>query len=69
MASGKERYSYLGPVGTFTWEALGQVSGAETGEWVSVNNVGEALDDVDPDLGAFRVRLGKRGQIVLVRPH
>jgi tyrosyl-tRNA synthetase len=27
------------------------------------------LDDVDPDLGAFRVRLGKRGQIVLVRPH
>jgi prephenate dehydratase len=46
VASGKERYSYLGPVGTFTWEALGQVSGAETGEWVSVNNVGEALDDV-----------------------
>lgn len=46
MASGIERYSYLGPVGTFTWEALGQVSGAEKGEWVSVNNVGEALDDV-----------------------
>jgi prephenate dehydratase len=41
-----ERYSYLGPVGTFTWEALGQVEGADTGEWVSVNNVGEALDDV-----------------------
>ncbi|MDP2763203.1 MAG: S4 domain-containing protein, partial [Brevundimonas sp.] len=28
-----------------------------------------ALEDVDPELGAFRVRLGKRGQIVLVRPH
>ncbi len=46
MASGEKRYSYLGPVGTFTWEALGQVPGAEKGEWVSVNNVGEALDDV-----------------------
>ena len=46
MASTKDRYSYLGPVGTFTWEALGQVSGAENGEWVSVNNVGEAFDDV-----------------------
>ena len=46
MASAKDRYSYLGPVGTFTWEALGQVSGAENGEWVSVNNVGEAFDDV-----------------------
>ena len=41
-----ERYSYLGPVGTFTWEALGQVEGAKNGEWVSVSNVGEALDDV-----------------------
>lgn len=40
------RYSYLGPAGTFTWEALKQVDGAEKGEWVSVNNVGEALDDV-----------------------
>ena len=40
------RYSYLGPAGTFTWEALTQVPGAEKGEWVSVNNVGEALDDV-----------------------
>lgn len=46
MASSTDRYSYLGPVGTFTWEALGQVAGAEKGEWVSVNNVGEALDDV-----------------------
>lgn len=46
MASSADRYSYLGPVGTFTWEALGQVAGAENGEWVSVNNVGEALDDV-----------------------
>jgi prephenate dehydratase len=41
-----ERYSYLGPIGTFTWEALGQVEGAQNGEWISVNNVGEALDDV-----------------------
>jgi len=41
-----ERYSYLGPIGTFTWEALGQVEGGDTGEWVSVNNVGEALEDV-----------------------
>ena len=40
------RYSYLGPAGTFTWEALTQVPDAEKGEWVSVNNVGEALDDV-----------------------
>ena len=40
------RYSYLGPAGTFTWEALKQVAGAEEHEWVSVNNVGEALDDV-----------------------
>jgi len=46
VASGTKRYSYLGPVGTFTWEAMGQVSGADKHEWVSVNNVGEALDDV-----------------------
>jgi Prephenate dehydratase len=41
-----ERYSYLGPEGTFTWEALRQVSAASDGEWVSVSNVSEALDDV-----------------------
>jgi len=41
-----ERYSYLGPEGTFTWEALRMVAGADLGEWVSVSNVGEALDDV-----------------------
>ena len=46
MADSAARYSYLGPVGTFTWEALGQVEAARDGEWVSVNNVGEALDDV-----------------------
>ncbi len=39
-------YSYLGPAGTFTWQALGQVPEAEGAEWRSVNNVGEALDDV-----------------------
>jgi prephenate dehydratase len=39
-------YSYLGPAGTFTWLALTQVPEAEGAEWRSVNNVGEALDDV-----------------------
>lgn len=41
-----ETYSYLGPVGTFTWLALTQVPEAEGAQWRSVNNVGEALDDV-----------------------
>jgi Prephenate dehydratase len=39
-------YSYLGPAGTFTWMALTQVPEAQDAEWRSVNNVGEALDDV-----------------------
>jgi prephenate dehydratase (EC 4.2.1.51) len=39
-------YSYLGPAGTFTWAALRQVREAEGQTWHSVNNVGEALDDV-----------------------
>jgi len=39
-------YSYLGPAGTFTWAALRQVPEAEGQTWRSVNNVGEALDDV-----------------------
>ncbi|MCS0499947.1 prephenate dehydratase [Protaetiibacter mangrovi] len=39
-------YSYLGPAGTFTWAALAQVPEAAGVEWRSVNNVGEALDDV-----------------------
>ncbi|MFC5502441.1 prephenate dehydratase [Lysinimonas soli] len=39
-------YSYLGPVGTFTWAALRQVPEAAGQVWRSVNNVGEALDDV-----------------------
>lgn len=46
MTAPTERYSYLGPEGTFTWEALRQVQGAEKGEWISVSNVSEALDDV-----------------------
>ena len=46
MASATKRYSYLGPVCTFTWEALGQVLAAKDQEWSSVHNVGEALDDV-----------------------
>ena len=39
-------YSYLGPIGTFTWQALCQVPEAKNAEWRSVSNVGEALDDV-----------------------
>jgi len=39
-------FSYLGPVGTFTWVALSQVPEARGKPWRSVNNVGEALDDV-----------------------
>jgi prephenate dehydratase len=39
-------YSYLGPAGTFTWTALKQVPAAAGQTWRSVNNVGEALDDV-----------------------
>jgi prephenate dehydratase len=41
-----ETYSYLGPSGTFTEAALAQVPEAEGKEWRSVNNVGEAFDDV-----------------------
>ena len=41
-----ECYSYLGPAGTFTEAALKQVPGAVGKPWRSVNNVGEALDDV-----------------------
>ena len=39
-------YSYLGPRGTFTEAALAQVPDAVGQNWRSVNNVGEALDDV-----------------------
>ena len=39
-------YSYLGPAGTFTEAALKQVPEAVGKQWHSVNNVGEALDDV-----------------------
>ena len=41
-----ETYSYLGPAGTFTEAALKQVPEAVGKPWRSVNNVGEALDDV-----------------------
>ncbi|MEQ1735778.1 MAG: prephenate dehydratase [Rhodoglobus sp.] len=41
-----ETYSYLGPAGTFTEAALKQVPAASGKTWHSVNNVGEALDDV-----------------------
>jgi prephenate dehydratase len=41
-----ESYSYLGPAGTFTEAALKQVPAASGANWRSVNNVGEALDDV-----------------------
>jgi prephenate dehydratase len=41
-----ETYSYLGPAGTFTEAALAQVPQAAGKQWRSVNNVGQALDDV-----------------------
>jgi prephenate dehydratase len=41
-----ETYSYLGPAGTFTEAALAQVPQAAGKPWRSVNNVGQALDDV-----------------------
>jgi prephenate dehydratase len=41
-----DTYSYLGPSGTFTEAALAQVPEAAGKPWRSVNNVGEALDDV-----------------------
>lgn len=41
------RYAYLGPVGTFTWVALGQVAEAQGKDWLAVNNVGEALAAVE----------------------
>jgi prephenate dehydratase len=41
-----QTYSYLGPAGTFTEAALKQVPEAAGALWHSVNNVGEALDDV-----------------------
>jgi prephenate dehydratase len=44
--SADETYSYLGPAGTFTEAALKQVPEAAGRVWRSVNNVGEALDDV-----------------------
>ncbi len=44
--SPRETYSYLGPRGTFTEAALAQVPEAAGAVWQSVNNVGEALDDV-----------------------
>ncbi|MCU1475405.1 MAG: prephenate dehydratase [Subtercola sp.] len=45
-ATPNETYSYLGPTGTFTEAALAQVPEADGKTWRSVNNVGEAFDDV-----------------------
>ncbi|UFS58587.1 prephenate dehydratase [Subtercola endophyticus] len=45
-APATDTYSYLGPTGTFTEAALAQVPEARGKVWRSVNNVGEALDDV-----------------------
>ncbi|WP_292836641.1 prephenate dehydratase [Microbacterium sp.] len=42
----RRTYSYLGPAGTFTEAALGQVPEAREQIWRSVRNVGEALADV-----------------------
>lgn len=41
-----DSYSFLGPAGTFTEAALAQVPDAAGATWRSVNNVGQALDDV-----------------------
>ena len=46
MPDSPDTYSYLGPAGTFTEAALAQVPQAVGRKWRSVNNVGEALDDV-----------------------
>ncbi|GAA3599032.1 prephenate dehydratase [Klugiella xanthotipulae] len=45
-SAARRTYSYLGPAGTFTEAALAQVPEAVGQNWHSVNNVGEALDDV-----------------------
>lgn len=45
-AASPRTYSYLGPAGTFTWSALTQVPDAAGAAWHSVNNAGEAIDDV-----------------------
>ncbi|MFZ7086807.1 prephenate dehydratase [Curtobacterium sp. RRHDQ10] len=45
-ATPSDTYSYLGPAGTFTEAALKQVTAAVGKPWRSVNNVGEALEDV-----------------------
>lgn len=45
-AETRRRYSYLGPVGTFTEAALKQVPDAAEQEWHPVANIGEALRDV-----------------------
>ena len=45
-ASANDTYSFLGPAGTFTEAALAQVPEAAGKSWRSVNNAGEALDDV-----------------------
>lgn len=42
----EDTYSFLGPAGTFTEAALAQVPDAAGKVWRSVNNVGQALDDV-----------------------
>ncbi|HWH26211.1 MAG TPA: prephenate dehydratase [Pseudolysinimonas sp.] len=45
-ATTAETYSYLGPVGTFTWSALRQVPEAAGKPWRAVTNASEGLDDV-----------------------
>jgi len=45
-STASDTYSFLGPAGTFTEAALAQVPEAGGKPWRSVNNVGEALDDV-----------------------
>lgn len=45
-AAATRTYSYLGPAGTFTEIALGQVAEAQGQTWRPVHNIAEALDDV-----------------------
>ncbi|MEB4614736.1 prephenate dehydratase [Leucobacter sp. M11] len=45
-AAAPRSYSYLGPAGTFTEQALKQVPEAAGQEWRPVSNLGEALGDV-----------------------
>lgn len=54
-AASRPVYSYLGPAGTFTEEALRQVPGAEAAEHRPVSSVVQAIDDVVSGVAARAV--------------